>query len=64
MEGVEGLLHDALWLCDAGELEHVLHHVFVIHKMFRLFIKGASLVGIALESLIQDFPYSGVVFLR
>ena len=64
MEGVEGLLRATLWLFDAGEIEHVLHHMFDFHKKFRLFSKGASLVGVALDSLIHNTPYLGVVFLR
>jgi len=63
MEGVEGLLGTSSRLFDAGEVEHVLEHVFAILDTFPLIYEGASLLGVALESLIENTPYSGVVFL-
>ena len=64
MHGVEGLLGAASSrLLDAGELEHVLEHVLVILDTFPLVDEGASLFSVALESLIQNTPYSGVVLL-
>ena len=64
MHDVEGLLGTASSrLLDAGELEHVLEHVFSIVETFPLVDEEASLSSVSLKSLIQNTPYSGVVFL-
>ena len=65
MEGVEGLLHAARLLLDAAELGHMLEPVCaVIAENFLLLFEGASLFGVALESLIENTLYLGVVFLH
>ena len=53
MEDVEGLLHAARLLLDAMELGPMPEPVFlVICERFPLLFEGASLLGVALESLI------------
>lgn len=62
MANVEGLPHAVGRLLDAGELEHVLEPVSAIAPVsLPLMVEGASLHGIALESIIQNTPYFGVV---
>jgi hypothetical protein len=48
MEDVEGLLHAASRLLDAGELAHMFELVFAILDIFPLIGEGASLFGIVL----------------
>ena len=65
MEGIEGLLHAASRLLDAGELGHVLEPVFAISPLtFPLLVEGASILGVAIDSLIENTFYSGSVFPR
>ena len=64
MEGIEGLLRAASGLLDVGELGHVLEPVFAISPLaFPLLVEGASILGVAIDSLIENTLYSGVVFL-
>ena len=64
MEDVEGLLHAAMLLLDAMELGLMREPVFVvIRETFPLLFEGASLLGVDLESVIENTLYSGVVFL-
>jgi len=64
MEDVEGIPHAASGLLDAGELEHVLEPVSaIVLENFLVFSEGASSGGVALEGIIQNTPYRGVVFL-
>ena len=66
MEGIEGLLHAVSWLLDAREVGHVLEPVLasVRPDKFPLLVEGASIFGVAKDSLIENTPYSLVVFLR
>ena len=65
MEDIEGLLHAVSRLVDTGEHGHVLEPMFAISPdTFPLLVKVASLLGVALESRIENTLYSGVVFLR
>ena len=62
MANVEGLLHTVRRLLDTGELEHMLELVSAIVPVsLPLIVEGASLIDIALDSIIQNAPYSGVV---
>ena len=62
MKGVEGLLHAARQLLDAMESVPMHELVFVVlRERFPLLLEGASLLGIALESLIEKTLYSVVV---
>ena len=64
MEDVEGLLHAARRLLDAMELGRMLEPVFVvIPETFPLLFEVASLLGVALKSLIKDNNYVGIAFL-
>ena len=64
MEGVEGILHAASRLLDAGELGHVPKPVFFITlDKGHLLYEGASLLDVSLESIIENSLYSGPVFL-
>ena len=55
MEGVVGLLHAAIQLLDAMESGPILELVCVfIREEFRLLMEGASLLGIGLESVIEN----------
>ena len=61
MEGVEGLLHDARQLLDAMESGPMLELVCVVlREKFRLLMEGAALLGIGLESVIENTLYSVV----
>ena len=62
MEGVVGLLHAAIQLLDAMELDPMqeLVCVVVLREKFRLLMEGATLFGIGLESVIENTLYSGV----
>ena len=61
MEGVVGLLHAAIQLLDAMESGPMLKLVCVfIREKFRLVMEWAALLGIGLESVIQNTLYSGV----
>lgn len=65
MEDVEGLLYAARLLLDAWELGHMLEPVCtVIPENFLLLFEGASLFGVALESLIENTLYSGEISLH
>ena len=66
MEGIEGLLHAVSWLLDARELGHVLEPVFASARpdTFPLLVEGASILGVSMDSLIENTTYSGVVFPR
>ena len=67
MEDVEGILHAARLLLDAMELGPMPEPVFVvIRETFPLrlsFFEVASLLGVALERLIENTLYFGVIFL-
>ena len=65
MEGIEGLLHAPFRLLDAWELDHVPEPIFAsrLPNTFLLFFEGASILGVAIDSLIENTLYSGVVFL-
>ena len=64
MKDVERLLHAARLLLDAMELGLMPKPVFVvIHETFLILFEVASLLGVTLESLIENTLYSGVVFL-
>ena len=61
MEGVVGLLHAAIQLLDAMESGPMLELVCVLIRVeFRLLMEGAALLGIGLESVIENTLYSGV----
>ena len=65
MEDVEGILHAARRMLDATEPGPMPENVFVVlRETFPIlfFVEVASLLGIALESLIENTLYSGVVF--
>ena len=65
MEGIEGLLRAPFWLLDAWELGHVPEPIFAsrLPNTFLFLFEGASILGIAIDSLIKNTLYSGVVFL-
>ena len=61
MEGVVGLLRAAITLLDAMEAGPMQELVCVlIREEFRLFLEGAALFCIALESVIEKTLDSGV----
>ena len=65
MEDVEGILHAASRMLDAMEPGPMAENVFLLlRETFPIlfFMEVASLLGIALESLIENTLYSGVVF--
>src|SRR3989337_771319 len=62
MEGVVGILLTASRLLDAGERRYVGEHVLAVPTHWPL--EGASRFGVAGESIIEDFLYICVVFLR
>ena len=65
MEDVEGILHAARRMLDAMEPGPMPENVFlVLRETFPIlyFVEVASHLGIALESLIENTLYSGVVF--
>ena len=65
MEGVEAILHAARRMLDAMEPGPMPENVFlVLRETFPIlyFVEVASHLGIALESLIENTLYSGVVF--
>ena len=65
IECVEGLLHAARQLLDAMESVPMHELVFIVmRERFPLLLEGASLLGIALEILIENTLYSGVVSLH
>ena len=66
MEDIEGILNAASWLLDAREVDHVLEpELFSVRPdKFPLLVEGASIFGVAKDSLIENTPYSRVVFLR
>ena len=66
MEDVEGILNAARRMPDAMEPGPMPENVFlVLREIFSIliFVEVASHLGIALESLIENTLYSGVVFL-
>ena len=61
MEGVVGLLHAAIQLLDAMDAGPILKLVCVVlREEFRLVMEWAALLGIGLESIIENTLYSGV----
>lgn len=64
MEGIEGLFRAPSRLLDAGELGHVPEPVFASSRpdTFLFLFECASILGVAIDSLIENTPYSGVVF--
>ena len=64
MEGIEGLLRAPIWLLDAWELGHVPEPIFAgrLPDTFPSMLEGASILGVAIDSLIENTLYSGVVF--
>ena len=63
-EGVQGILLAARLLLEARKLGHMLEPVLVVfRKNFGLIFEGASLLIVALDSIIENTLYSGVVFL-
>jgi hypothetical protein len=65
MEDIEGLLDAIIWLLDAREVDHVLEPVLfsVRPDKFSLVVEDASIFGVEKDSLIENTPYSVVVFL-
>ena len=67
MEDVEGILHAARRMLDAMEPGPMPENVFlVLRETFPIlyFVEVASHLSIALEGLIENTLYSGVVFLH
>src|SRR3954471_110763 len=66
MEEIEGLLNAASRLLDAREVDHVLEPgLFSVRlDILPLLVEGASIFGVAKDSIIENTPYSRVVFLR
>ena len=64
MEGIEGLLRAPIRLLDAGELGHVPEPIFASSRpdTFLFLFEGASILDVAIDSLIENTLYSGVVF--
>ena len=65
-EGVEGIHHAARLLLEARELGDMLEMVQLvlrIDKNARFLVEDASLLGVALKSLIEDSNYVGIAFL-
>ena len=65
MEGIEGLLRAPIRLLDAWVLGHVPPPIFAsrLPDTFLFLLEGASILGVAINSLIENTLYSGVVFL-
>ena len=65
MEGIEGLLRAPFRLLDAWVLGHVPPPMFASRPpdTFLILFEGASILGVAIDSLIENTLYSGVVFL-
>ena len=66
MEDVEGILHAAMLHLHAIELGRMPEPVFVVMRetFVRLSLfEVASLLGVALKSIIENTLYTGVVFL-
>ena len=66
MEDIEGLLHAVSWLLDAREVDHVLEpELFSVRPdIWPILVEGASILGVAMDSLIENTPYYGVVIPR
>jgi hypothetical protein len=66
MEDIEGLLNAASWLLDTREVDHVLEpDLFSVRPdILPILVEGASTFGVDKDSLIENAPYSLVVFLR
>ena len=65
MEDVEGIHHAARLLLDAMEPGPMLEDMSVVLcQMFPFIFEVASLLGVPVESLIENTLYSGVVSLH
>ena len=63
MDDVERLLQAGRGLLDASEVGDMpeLVLLFLVEE-FKVLLEGASIIGVELESLIENTLYSGVVF--
>ena len=59
MEDIEGLLHAVSWLLDARDVDHMLEPELASLRpdKFPLLVEGASIFGVAKDSLIENTPY-------